>query len=200
MYLGNFIKNLDKKYYKVYFSDLVFNNNQVKRNNIFFAIKGTKIDGNKYIFDAIKKGAKVIVSEKNIRLNKKNVIFIRHKNPRKLLAETSYKLIKKKPKNFIAVTGTNGKSSVADFYYQILNLNKKRAASIGTIGFQLDNKKNYVENTTLDPIKLRNLINKINTKNINSIILEASSHGLIQNRLDGLSFNIGIVVVSIICF
>ena len=38
----------------------------------------------------------------------------------------SYKLIKKKPKNFVAVTGTNGKSSVADFYYQILNLNKKK--------------------------------------------------------------------------
>ncbi len=192
MYLGNFIKNLDKKYHKAYFSDLVFNNKQVKKNNIFFAIKGSKIDGNEYIFDAIKRGAKVIVSEKNIKLNKKNIIFIRHNNPRKLLAETSYKLIKKNPKNLIAVTGTNGKSSVADFYYQILNLNKKRAASIGTIGVQLDSKKNYVENTTLDPIKLRKVINKLNTKNINNIILEASSHGLMQNRLDGLSFDIGI--------
>ena len=66
----------------------------------------------------------------------------------------SYKLIKKKPKNFVAVTGTNGKSSIADFYYQILNLNKK-AASIGTIGFQFNKKKFVAKNTTLDPIQLR---------------------------------------------
>ena len=192
MYLGNFIKKLDKKYLKTYFSGLAFNSKQVKKNNIFFAIKGTKIDGNKYIYDSIKRGAKVIVSEKNIKFDKKNIIFIKHKNPRKLLAEISYKLIRKNPKNLIAVTGTNGKSSVADFYYQILNLNKKKASSIGTIGIQLDKKKNYIENTTLDPIKLREIINDLGYKKVNNIILEASSHGLIQNRLDGLSFNIGI--------
>ena len=90
------------------------------------------------------------------------------------------------------MTGTNGKSSVADFYYQILNLNKKKVASIGTIGVQLNNKKNLAENTTLDPIKLREVVNHLGTNKINNIILEASSHGLKQNRLDGLLFDIGI--------
>ena len=192
MYLGNFIKNLDRKYYKTYFSGIAFNSKQVKKNYIFFAIKGTKIDGNKYINDAITKGAKIIISEQNIKTDNKNIIFLRDNNPRKLLAETSFKLIKKKPKNFVAVTGTNGKSSVADFYYQILNLNKKKVASIGTIGVQLNNKKNLAENTTLDPIKLREVINHLGTNKINNIILEASSHGLKQNRLDGLLFDIGI--------
>ena len=56
--------------------------------------------------------------------------FINKKNIRKLLAEVSSKIYNKKPKNLIAVTGTNGKSSVSDFYYQILRLNKKRVASI----------------------------------------------------------------------
>ena len=192
MYLGNFIKNLDRKYYKTYFSGIAFNSKQVKKNYIFFAIKGTKIDGNKYINDAITKGAKIIISEQNIKTDNKNIIFLRDNNPRKLLAETSFKLIKKKPKNFVAVTGTNGKSSVADFYYQILNLNKKKVASIGTIGVQLNNKKNLAENTTLDPIKLREVVNHLGTNKINNIILEASSHGLKQNRLDGLLFDIGI--------
>ena len=64
MYLGNFIENINKKYYKTYFSGLAFNSKQVKKNNIFFAIEGTKFDGNKYIFDAIKKGAKIIISKK----------------------------------------------------------------------------------------------------------------------------------------
>ena len=59
------------------------------------------------------------------------------KNIRKLLSETAFKIYNKKPKNLIAVTGTNGKSSIADFYYQILKLNNKRVASIGTLGLSL---------------------------------------------------------------
>jgi MurE/MurF fusion protein len=192
MQLGNFFKNLDKKYHNTYFSGVAFNHKQVKKDNIFFAIKGTKSDGNEYIFNVIKKGVKVIISEKDIQLDNKDIIFIKDKNPRKLLAETSFKLLKKDKLNLVAVTGTNGKSSVADFYYQILNLNKKKAASIGTIGIQSNNKKKIVENTTLDPIKLRQVINNLCKNKINNIILEASSHGLKQNRLDGLLFDIGI--------
>jgi murE/murF fusion protein len=126
MHLGNFIKNLDKKYYKTYFSGVAFDSKQIKKDNIFFAIKGTKFDGNKYISNAIKKGAKIVVSEKDIRFSNKKIIFLKDSNPRKLLAQISFKLINKKPKNLVAVTGTNGKSSVADFYYQILNLNEKK--------------------------------------------------------------------------
>ncbi len=192
MYLGNFIKNVDQKYKKIIFNGLTFDSKKVKKNFIFFAIKGNRFDGNKYIFEAIKHGAKIIISDKKIKLNNKNIIFIRNKNPRKLLAEISYKLLKKKPKNFLAVTGTNGKSSVADFFYQISNLNKKKTASIGTIGIQFNNKKKKIWNTTLDPIKLREVINFLSKKKINNIILEASSHGLKQNRLDGLMFDIGI--------
>ena len=191
MYLGKFIKNLKKNYHDLYFSGLAFNSKKVKKDNIFFAIQGTKFDGNKYIYEAIKKGAKIIVSHRNIKL-KKNIVFIKNKNPRKLLAEISYKLIRKKPKNLIAVTGTNGKSSVVDFYYQIFNLNKKKTASIGTVGIQFNRKKKYIENTTLDPIKLREAINNLISRKANNIILEASSHGLKQNRLDGLFFDIGI--------
>ena len=192
MYLGNFIKHLNKKYYKTYFSGLAFNSKQVKKDDIFFAIEGTKFDGNKYIFDAINKGAKIVISKKKIKLNNKKFIFLKNNNPRKLLAELSFKLIKKRPKNLVAVTGTNGKSSVSDFYYQILNENKKKTASIGTIGIQLNNKKKFVENTTLDPIKLRETINSLIKNKINNVILEASSHGLKQNRLDGLLFDVGI--------
>jgi len=192
MYLGNFIKKLDKKYNKVYFSGIAFNSAKVKKDYIFFAIKGNNFDGNNYIQEAIKKGAKVVVSEKKINFQNKDVIYLKSKNSRKLLAELSYKFIKKNVKKLIAVTGTNGKSSVADFYYQILNLSKKRAASIGTIGIQSKNKKKEIKNTTLNPIELSKIINDLGFKKIDHIILEASSHGLKQNRLDGLSFDLGI--------
>jgi len=192
MYLRNFIKNLDKKYKNISFSGIAFDSEKIKKNNIFFAIKGNRFDGNNFITDAIKKGAKIIVSEKKINYQDQNITYLQSKNPRKLLAEFSYKLIKKKVKKLIAVTGTNGKSSVADFYYQILNLSKKKTASIGTIGVKSKNKKIRLENTTLDPIELCKIINNLISKKIDHIILEASSHGLKQNRLDGLSFDTGI--------
>tara|TARA_B100000900_G_scaffold415283_1_gene444580 strand:- start:3460 stop:6315 length:2856 start_codon:yes stop_codon:yes gene_type:complete len=192
MYLGNFIKNVSRKYYKINFSGLAFNSKKVKKNNIFFAFKGNKLDGNRYISEAIERGAKIIVSDENLEINKKNIIFIKHKKPRKILAEISFKLLTKKPENLVAVTGTNGKSSVSDFYYQILNLNNKRSASIGTVGIQFDNKNKTIGNTTLDPITLMETINHLSKKKIKNIVLEASSHGLKQNRLDGLIFDIGI--------
>ena len=64
MYLGKFIKKLDKKYHKIFFSGIAFNSSLVKKDYIFFAIKGNKFDGNRYIHDAIKKGAKIVISEK----------------------------------------------------------------------------------------------------------------------------------------
>ncbi len=192
MQLKDYIPWIKKKYRKVFFSGIAFNSSQVKKNNIFFAIKGSKFDGSNYINSAIKRGAKVIISEKKIFKNVKNIIFITTKNVRKLLASISFKILNEKPKTLIAVTGTNGKSSVADFYYQILELNSKKVASIGTIGVRCKNYKKNLENTTLDPIKLSYLLKNLNKKKIEYVIMEASSHGLKQNRLDGLLFDIGI--------
>ena len=109
-----------------------------------------------------------------------------------MLAEISYEVFKKKPKTLVAVTGTNGKSSIADFYYQILNLNSKKVASIGTIGIKYKGKRESLTNTTLDPIQLGLILKKLKKKKIEYTIMEASSHGLKQNRLDGLLFNVGI--------
>ena len=75
MYLGNFIKNLSRKYYKINFSGLAFNSKKVKKNYIFFAFKGNKLNDNRYIFDAIKRGAKIIVSDENLEIKKKKYYF-----------------------------------------------------------------------------------------------------------------------------
>jgi len=191
MLLKNYIPNVNKKYREVFFSGISFDSSRVKKNNIFFAIKGNKVDGNDYIDDALKKGAKVIISEKKF-LKKNNIIFLQSANIRKLLANVSYKIFNKKPKKLVAVTGTNGKSSIADFYYQILNLNLKKVASIGTIGIRFKGKKKSIDNTTLDPIQLSTILDKLKKEKVEYTIMEASSHGLKQNRLDGLLFDVGI--------
>ena len=192
MIIGNFIKGIELKHRTQYFSGLCFDSTKCKKDNIFFAIKGNKTDGNKFIDNAINKGAKIIISDQRFEGIRKKILFIKSSNVRKFLAEIAYAIYKNKPKNIIAVTGTNGKSSVADFYFQILTLNKIKVASIGTLGIKTQKYIKKVSNTTIDPITLSIILNKLKKEKVNDVILEASSHGLKQNRLDGLKFRTGI--------
>ena len=189
MLLGKVFKNIDQKYKNIHFKDIRFNSKECKPNDIFFAIKGNNSDGNKYIYDAIDNGAKIIVSSlKSKKFNIKKVLFIHSKNPRKMLSYTASQFYKLKPKNIIAVTGTNGKTSIANFYQQILNLNNKKVASIGTLGV-LSKKLNLkTNNTTIDPVSIHKILQKLKKLSIDNVIIEASSHGLKQHRLNNIKF------------
>ena len=137
MLLKDFFPNLNKIYHKVSFKGIAFNSKEIKEGYVFFAFKGSNTDGNFFIEDAIKNGSKIIISNKLKKTGwKNNVLFLNFKDPRKLLAKFSTKIFNKKPNNLIAVTGTNGKSSIANFYFQIASLNKVKAASIGTLGIK----------------------------------------------------------------
>ena len=106
-----------------------------------------------------------------------------------MLSYTASQFFKLKPKNIIAVTGTNGKTSIANFYYQILNLNNKKVASIGTLGVKSKKFKLKTNNTSIDPINIHKILKKLKELKIENVILEASSHGLKQYRLNNISFN-----------
>ena len=175
MLIGSFLKNTNREFRNRYFSGLSFNSADCKKDYIFFAIKGTKSDGSKFIDDAIKKGATTIVSEQKFEGIKNNILFLRSNEVRKLLSELAYRIKKDKPKNIIAVTGTNGKSSIADFYFQLLNLSNKKVASIGTLGVKTKNNLKKISNTTLDPIRLSKILNDLKKKRIDNVILEASN-------------------------
>ena len=155
MQLKDYIPYVNKRFREVSFSGLSFDSSKVKKNDIFFAIKGNKLDGNDYIDLAIKKGARIIITGKKKNKKKENAIFLYSSNVRKLLAEVSYKILDKKPKKLVAVTGTNGKSSIADFYYQILNLNSKKVASIGTLGIRYKGKKKNVNQHNFRPYSIK---------------------------------------------
>ena len=189
MLIGKVFKNIDKKYKNIHFKDIRFNSKECKPNDIFFAIQGNNYDGNKYIYDAINNGAKIIVSNLRLRSTKtKKVLFIHSKDTRKMLSEISSQLYNLKPNNIIAVTGTNGKTSIANFYQQILSLNNKKVASIGTLGVlskQLNLKTN---NTTIDSVNIHKILQKLKKLRVNNVIIEASSHGLKQQRLNNIKF------------
>ncbi len=192
MLLGKIFKNTNENFKSHKFSEIQFDSKKCKKGDIFFAIKGNKINGNKFIAEAINNGAKTIVSDLKNEGFRKNILYLNTKNPRKLLAETASKIYKKKPKNLIAITGTNGKSSVANFFIQILKQCNKTAASIGTLGINSKNINIPLNNTTLDPISINKMLEKLEKKKIKNVILEASSHGLKQHRLDGLNFDVGL--------
>ena len=88
------------------------------------------------------------------------------------MSEVSSKYYKLKPKNILAVTGTNGKTSVANFYQQILSLNNKKVASIGTLGIKSKNFNLNTSNTSLDPISIHKVLQKLKKLKIDNVILE----------------------------
>jgi MurE/MurF fusion protein len=192
MLLKYLIKNPDKKFENLRVKGLALNSKNVKKGFIFFAIKGKNSNGEKYINLAIKKGALVIVCSKSCNLKNSRVNIVKVSKVREYLSEVASKFYKLKPKNIIAVTGTNGKTSVADFFYQILKANKIPVASIGTLGIKY--KKNFIKTnlTSPDIIDLHENLEKIKKNKIENVIIEASSHGLDQKRLNNIKFKAGI--------
>jgi len=192
MLLKNLINYSSKKTDEVKINGLALDSRKVKKGDLFFAIKGNKINGEKYIKDALSRGAKAIICSNKFQIKKSNNLIIRVKDPKKTLINTCVKFYKKKPKNIIAVTGTNGKSSVANFFHQILLLNKIPVASIGTLGIKINEKTKKTKLTSLDIISLHKNLEKIKKAKIDNVIIEASSHGLKQGRLNGLKLKAGI--------
>jgi MurE/MurF fusion protein len=192
MLLKNLIKFSSKKYEKLNINGLAINSKEVKKGFIFFAIKGNQFNGEKYINEAIKKGATVIICSNNCNFKNNQIAVFQTKRIRNLLSEIASKFYKLKPKNIIAVTGTNGKTSVADFFYQLLRINKISASSIGTLGIKYNNKIIKNNLTSPDTITLHKTLEKLKKNNINHVIIEASSHGLDQSRLDHIDFKAAI--------
>ena len=192
MLLKTLIKNLPKEKKKIKVKGLATNSKKVKKGYIFFAIKGNRLNGEKFINEATKKGASVIICSKNCKYKNKSILVLKTSNIRYLLSEISSKYYKLKPKNIIAVTGTNGKTSVVDLFYQILTLNKIPVASIGTLGIKFKGKLIKSDLTSPDTILLHESLENIKKKKIDNVILEASSHGLHQKRIDHLDLKVGI--------
>ena len=192
MLLSALIKSTRKDYKKIVIKGISFDSRKVKKGDIFFAIRGNTTSGVKFIDHALSRGALAIVSDTKINYKKNKVPFFLVSDVRKCLAEVCSIFFKRKPTNIIAVTGTNGKSSVADFFYQILNLNNINVASIGTLGLLTKKYNKKFNLTSIDPISLHKNLEILSKNKINNVILEASSHGLKQKRLDNLKIKIGV--------
>lgn len=154
---------------------------------IFAALPGARTDGALFIPDAVARGAAVILAgaDKPV-MDAGNAVLLQVANPRRVLAQIAARLHPGQPATAVAVTGTSGKTSVADFTRQIFAALGHRAASLGTIGLIKPNEAIYGSLTTPDPVTLHATLDALSHEGITHLAFEASSHGLDQHRLDGV--------------
>ena len=121
---------------------------------VFAAIPGTKVDGAKFAANAADKGAVAILAAREAVLPPLQVPVLRAADPRRALALMAARLYGRQPEVVVAVTGTSGKTSVADFSRQILAACGRQAASLGTLGVVKPSGAVYGSLTTPDPVTL----------------------------------------------
>ncbi|WP_286828086.1 MULTISPECIES: UDP-N-acetylmuramoyl-L-alanyl-D-glutamate--2,6-diaminopimelate ligase [Kordiimonas] len=159
---------------------------RVQPGDLFVALPGSKVDGRKFINDAIKAGASAILTTEGASVEGGGVPIIDDANPRRRYAELAARFYGAQPATQVAVTGTNGKTSVADFTRQIWQAIGFEAASIGTLGVRSTSVKRPGGLTTPDPMALHEVLTELANKGVDHAAIEASSHGLDQYRLDGV--------------
>ncbi len=149
------------------------------------------LNDDSYIEDAVKKGAVAIITRQDYEKDFANVTMIKVENPINTYAKAVAKYYGAQPSHMAAITGTNGKTSIADFTRQILTMMGKKAASIGTLGVIKGNGEAVsLPNTTPNNVTLHKILRELADEGFDEVILEASSHGLHQGRLDGIEFEV----------
>lgn len=177
------LENLFKQY-KV--SNVAFDSRRVSVGDVFFAIKGNDQDGNLFIDQALSKGAVLVLTD-TPSLEGNKIIYI--DNIRLALAIAARIFYPLCPDNIVAVTGTNGKSSVVSYVHQILYHLGFHSASLGTLGLNVSKKIDHIPQlteTTADPISLMKILHLLKESDIDYVAFEASSHGIDQDRFGDL--------------
>jgi len=170
------------------YAGIAADSRDVRAGFLFAAIPGTKADGGRFVADAIARGASAVLGLPSLRgaVEAQGVRFISSDNPRLALAREAAAFYRAQPRTVAAVTGTNGKTSVAVFLRQIWAALGHQAASLGTIGAVTPRAEIPLAHTTPDPVQLHRLLAEMAADGVDHLALEASSHGLDQYRLDGV--------------
>jgi UDP-N-acetylmuramoyl-L-alanyl-D-glutamate--2,6-diaminopimelate ligase len=171
---------------------LAIDSRKVRPGTLFAALPGTQVHGARFVAGAIEDGAVAILTDRAgaeiaaDALSGSNVALIVAEDARATLAHAAALWFGPGPETVVAVTGTNGKTSVASFTRQIWERLGHRAVNIGTTGVE----GSYCApgiHTTPDPLTLQALLADIRADGIDRVAMEASSHGLDQRRMEAVS-------------
>ncbi len=174
-------------------SSLHLDSRDVKDGSVFFAIKGTNLNGIDFIEEARLKGAKLIISQELI--DNKDVVHC--DNIKELLGKFASRFFSHASEELttFCATGTNGKTTSVESYANICKRLGKQCGYISTIGKSINGKEVLEPSnlTTPDPISLNNSFSEILMSGATHAAFEASSHGLDQGRLSGISIDYAVL-------
>ncbi len=171
---------------------------KVKKGSLFIAIGGATFDAYKFIPNAISSGATVIVGEKSPHKSWVNeVTYIKVPNSRRalsLIASVWHNFPSKKLK-VIGITGTDGKTTTTNILYWILNKSKKKVGLVSTVSAKIGKVEHDtgLHVTNPEPIQLQKFLSEMVEKNCEYAVLEVTSHGLDQERVAGIDFDIAVL-------
>ena len=162
---------------------------KVGEGYLFVAVKGVVQNGEDYIASALDKGAVgiVVAASSNVEIPA-DTVRIEVEDTRIAYATYAAAFYGKQPAYISAITGTDGKTSTAEFLRQLWELTGRKAASIGTLGVKCEHANNLpiFPNTTPDAGVLAEILAALAAADVEHVAMEASSHGLDQHRLDGM--------------
>lgn len=173
-------------------TELVIDSRKVTENALYIAMRGTVVDGHSFIASAIEKGAAAIVCEEFPETLVENVTYIQVKDSSKTLghlASNFYGNPSQKLK-LIGVTGTNGKTSVSTLLFDIFKNLGYPAALLSTVEIRIGEEVIPATHTTPDVITINRILAEAVEKGCEFAFMEVSSHGIAQNRIEGLHFKI----------
>ena len=173
--------------FSIAITGLTADSRRVTPGALFAALSGTRVDGATFIADAAERGAVAVLASETAEVPEGLPIpVLRARDPRRALALIAARFFERQPGTVVAVTGTSGKTSVAEFARQLYAAAGHRAASLGTIGIVKPDGATYGSLTTPDPVTLHETLAALADEGVTHLAFEASSHGLDQYRLDGV--------------
>jgi len=170
------------------------NSKNVSDGFIFVAIKGNRQDGNKFIREAIARGAKTVIvddARQSKAAGKGKVSFIAVKDTRKALAKLAAEFYNHPSSKIkvVGITGTNGKTTITYLIEALLKKSGSSPAVIGTINYRFKDKIIVSKNTTPGPVELESMLADMLRQGVDYCLMEVSSHALHQERVGGIGFH-----------
>jgi UDP-N-acetylmuramoyl-L-alanyl-D-glutamate--2,6-diaminopimelate ligase len=166
--------------------DLATDSRHARPGSLFAALAGTRADGSHFVRDAIARGAVAVLGDERLGTAGLGVPVVVAAEPRRCLAKMAARFHAPQPERVVAVTGTNGKSSIVGFCRQLWTGTGRAGASIGTLGVATSEGERPLALTTPDPVELHACLARLARQGVSDVAIEASSHALAQHRIDGV--------------
>lgn len=175
-------------------ADVHIDSRRVANGHLFVAMRGTQVDGHKYIQSAIEKGAVAIVCEQLPEALTEGVVYVRVTNSEEVVGPiaTAFNGDPTDKVRLIGVTGTNGKTTIATLLYNMFRAMGYKVGLVSTVCNYIDEVAIPTEHTTPDAITLNALLGRMADEGCKYVFMEVSSHSVAQHRIGGLKFAGGI--------